>query len=270
MMSAEIAIARTRRDLTLGSLLNAALLVSVFLCVLLGSAVHSRFGDVILIFFLAVIWITLGYRSMKGTRLAARSPLLIASGQFDLAEFQIEQALRMFSLFRSSKLLSLHHLAVLRHAQGRFQDAADLSGALLRQRLGSLRGLSRQSRLILADSLLELGDLRGSYDSIAGLYQQRLSLAEALSLLNVQLDYQWRINAWEPMLEGVANKVQLTELMNTASSARAQALMALAAARLGRAEWSEWLRRRVELLVDVRELTASRPVLKELWPDATA
>ena len=75
---------------------------------------------------------------MKGSRLAANSPSLIAAGQFDLAEYQIEQSLQNFSLFRTSKLLSLHHLAVLRHAQRRWADAAELCSALLRQRLGSL------------------------------------------------------------------------------------------------------------------------------------
>src|SRR3712207_6854480 len=53
------------------------------------------------------------------------------------------QALRSFSLFRAVKLLSVHHLAVLRHAQKRWQDSAMLCRALLGQRLGSLQSLSR-------------------------------------------------------------------------------------------------------------------------------
>ena len=48
--------------------------------------------------------------------MAADSPSLIASGQFDEAEQEIEKVIRSFWLFRSVKLLSLHHLAVLRHA----------------------------------------------------------------------------------------------------------------------------------------------------------
>ena len=121
-------------------------------------ALPSRYGDVLLVVVLGGIWMTLGWQSIKGSRLAARSPSLIAAGQLDLAESHIEQALRSFSLFRTSKLLSLDHLAVLRHAQRRWHDSAELSRALLRQRLGSLRALSRQSRLILGESLLELGD----------------------------------------------------------------------------------------------------------------
>ena len=270
MIPAQLAIARFRRDVTVGRLLNVILIAIVFFCVLLGSAFTSGLADVVLLVIVFVVWLTLGYHSLRSQRLAAGSPSLIAAGQFDLAEDQIEQALRAFSLFRTSKLLSLHHLAVLRHAQRRWGEAAELSHALLRTRLGNLRGLSRQSRLILAESLLEMGDVRGAYQAIAALYTQRLTLAEALNLLNVQLDYNWRVNAWDAMLEGAATRAQLAELMNTFNAARSQALMALAAKRLGRQDWQSWLARRAELLVEPRALVANRPILAELWPEAGA
>ena len=269
MMSAQLAIARFRRDLTLGRMVNGLLLLAVLLCVPLGAAMNHRYGDVLTLTILGLVWIMLGYMSMKGSRLAAGSPSLIAAGQFDLAEYQIEQALRSFSLFRTSKLMSLHHLAILRHAQRRWVDAVLLCQALLRQRLGGLAGLTRQSRLILAESLLELGDLRGAHESISALYSQRLSLAEGMKLLTLQLDYLSRVHAWEAMLHGLEAKVQLSELMNTPAAARTQALLALAAQNAGHAAWAQWLRRRVELLVgDVGELVAQRPLLAELWPSA--
>src|SRR5205823_4411539 len=180
----------------------------------------------------------------------ADSPTLMASVQFDEAELRIERVLRSFSIFRTVKLLSLHHLAVLRHAQRRWRDSAQLSQALLRQRLGSLQGLSRSSRLMLADSLMELGDMRGAYDALAGLYNQRLTLAEAMNLLAVQLDYEARIAAWSAMVQNLPAKVQLAELMPSTSAARTQALLALAAKRTGRDDWHNWLRRRAELLTD--------------------
>jgi hypothetical protein len=265
MTSARHAIARFRRDITLGRVLNVILLIAVAFSFFLGGIFHSGVGDVFAVFILGVIWMVLGVQSMRGTRLAAGSSSLIATGQFDQAEHQIEQALRSFSLFRSAKLMSLHHLALLRHAQRRFEDAAELCRALLRQRLGSLKALSRQSRLVLADSLLELGDVHGASDAIQGLYSQRLTLAEALRLLGVQLDYLSRISAWEAMLDGLSSKVQLAELMNTQNAARTQALLALAAGKLGRADLQEYLRRRVELLTDVDELIRQRPILHDLY-----
>jgi hypothetical protein len=126
MMSSQLAIARLNRDLTLGRVVNWALFVGVVLCVPLGAALDHRYGDVLTLTVLGLVWIALGYRSVKGSRLAAGSPQLIAAGQFDQAETQIEEALQSFSLFRTSKLMSLHHLAILRHAQRRWGDAVVL------------------------------------------------------------------------------------------------------------------------------------------------
>src|SRR5262249_32019412 len=114
IISSQLAIARLQRDLTLGRLVNWALFAGIVLCVPLGASFDQRYGAVLSLTVLGLVWIALGYQSMKGSRLAAGSPRLIAAGQFDQAEYQIEQALRSFSLFRTSKLMSLHHLAVLR------------------------------------------------------------------------------------------------------------------------------------------------------------
>ena len=268
MMPAQSAIARFHRDLTLGRFLNFVLLAGVLLAMMFGGMINNRVGDVLLLVVILGIRMMLGYQSIRGSRLAAGSPSLIAAGQLDLAEEQIESALRSFSLFRGAKMMTLHHLAVLRHAQRRWQDAAILCRALLGQRLGTMQGISRQSRLILADALLEMGDTRGAYEAIAGLYDQRLSLGEAMNLLVVQLDYEGRIGAWGRMMENVQSKVELCELMPTAGAARAQALLALAAKRTGRIDWAQWLRRRVELLVDVQRLAKDRPMLWELWESA--
>jgi len=58
----------------------------------------------------------------------------------------------------------------------------------------------------------------------------------------------------------------MAELMSGEAAAKAQALLALAAQKLGRTDWAIWLRRRVELLTDIKGLCVSRPLLAELWP----
>src|SRR6185295_8956938 len=181
---------------------------------------------------------------------------------WEQAEKQIELSLRTFSLFRTSKLLTLHHLALLRHAQSRFSESAVLCRALLGQRLGALGGLSRSSRLILADALLEMGDVRGAYDAFIRLHDERLSLGEAVQLLVTEMDYASRVGAWSEMLTALMTKVQLAELMPTQSSAIVQALLALAAKKMERMDISDWLRKRAELLVDAEELVRQKPVLK--------
>jgi len=265
MMPAQYAIARLRRDLTIGTTLNFTLASIAAICLVLPIGLDIGFAGTLLLVVVGGVWLVLSAQSVRGSRLAASSPSLIASGRLDAAEQQIEQALHTFSLYRTTKLLSLHHLAMLRHAQRRWEDCAQLCRALLSQRLGSLQSLARQSRLLLADSLLETGDVGGAYDALAALYHQRLSLAEAMNLLAVQLDYQSRVGAWEQMFEGAGTKVQLAELMPAPIAARAEALLALAARKLDKQDWANWLRARAELLGDVNELTRARPILWELW-----
>ena len=92
-----------------------------------------------------------------------------------------------------------------------------------------------------------------------------MTLREALNLLTVQTDYLARIGAWAAMLAQVMTKVELAELLPTMLAARTQAFWALAAKKTGRTDWADWLRQRVELLVDVQKLCAERPMLWELW-----
>jgi uncharacterized protein HemY len=123
-----------------------------------------------------------------------------------------------------------------------------LCGTFLRQRLGALQALGRPARLMLTEALLEMGDLRGAYDGMMGLYQQRLSLTEALNLLRLQTEYMARIGAWDAMLEQLPVKMQLVELMSSPHAARTQAWLAEAAKNTGHAELAQWLARRAELL----------------------
>jgi len=264
MISAESAIRGLRRDLTLSSLLKAVLLGAAAAAMFAGPVYGSAWSSSGVLIGIAAVWLLLSYRSAMRSSAAADSPLLIASGQFDEAEQRIEHVLRGFSIFRTAKLLSLHHLSVLRHAQHRWRESALLSKALLRQRLGSLQTLAHSSRLMLADALLELDDLRGAHEALASLYHQRLTLGESINLLAVQLDYEARIGAWPAMVRNVMAKVQLAELMPSAGAARTQMLLALAAKKCGRADLANWLARRAELLCDVNALVTERPMLKEL------
>ena len=263
-LRAETAILRFRRDVTFGRVLRglfAVALVGTFFLPLTGLGLDP----LLVLPVIACVFLVLSFGSVKGSRLITDSPSLIAAGQFEEAERRIDEALRSFSLFRHVKVLGLHHLALLRHAQKNWHDSALLCRALLAQRLGNLQGLSKPARLMLADALLEMGDARGAADAIAGLFAERLSLAEVMKLLTVQLDYQSRVGAWSEMTNGLASKVQLAELMPSHAAARSQALLSLAAQRTGRADWSAWLRRRAELLFDVQRLATERPILWELW-----
>lgn len=269
MLSTATAISRLRRDLTLGSLVKGTLLAAGLAAMVVLPVYAPHVHSALALLAVGVVWLVLSYNSAKTSRISADSPALIAAGEYEEAEKQIEEALSTFSLFRVVKLQTLHHLALLRHAQKRFREAAELCHAVLSQRLGTTAApLSKPVRLLLADAMLEMDDVRGAYDALSGLYGQRLSLAEVLKLLAAQLDYESRIGAWGRMTYEVMTKVQLAELMPTPAAARTQALLALASRNTGREDFCEWLRARAGLLADPATLVGQRPVLAELWPAA--
>lgn len=264
MIRVETAISRFRRGLTYGRLVRGLFAAALVATILLPFT-PVALDPLLVLPVIACAYLALTFGSVKGSRLITDSPSLIAAGRFEEAEQRIDQALRGFSIFRHVKVLGLHHLALLRHAQKNWHESAMLCRALLGQKLGNLQNIGKPARLMLADSLLEMGDVRGAGDAIGDLFRQRLSLAEVMKLLVVQLDYQSRVGAWNDIMAGIETKVQLAELMPAAGAARTQALLALAAKHVGRPDWSDWLRRRAELLADVQDLATERPVLWELW-----
>ncbi len=264
MLPVDIAITRFRRDLVIAALLRAALVIVALGCVLAGP-IFGHDNGMFVLMIVGAAWVMLSYRSMQRTRIAADSPSLIAAGEFDRAEDHIDTALRTFSLFRTAKLLSLHHLALLRHAQHRWRESALLCQAVLSQKLGTLQSLAKTTLLLLADSMLQMGDLKSAFGALARISRLRLNLAEALTLQMLQLDYGSRIGAWESMLQGVGVKVQMSELMPTLNAARSQAYLSLAAHKSGRLELAAWLRRRAELLADPKDIASDRPALEEVF-----
>ena len=156
MIPVDVAIYRVKRDITLGMLVKAVLVAAVFATVVFSRARGAASDPCRRARGVGGVGVT-----RRESLLANQSPTLIAAGEYEEAERQIDLAMRAFSVFGPSKLRALHHLAVLRHAQKRWQEAAALSRALLRQRLASARGLTKPSGLILAESLLEMNDLTG-------------------------------------------------------------------------------------------------------------
>lgn len=270
MLSAQSAILSTRRALMMGSALRFGLLAGVFVAAVAGPMVGSGTGVAVTLGLIGGIWMVLSARSAKATLMSSEFPSLIARGQFEQAEDHIAGALRAFSPFGPGKLLVLHQLAVLRHAQDLHADAAALSRELLNHNLGPVKALTKSANLILAQSSIEMGDVPTATDALARLSGMSLSIGETLNLVALQLDVQSRVGAWPMMMDRYMAKVQLAEVMPAPPSAVTQALLALAAHKIGRSDVAEWLRRRAELLADPRELADRRPMLRALWPATDA
>src|SRR5687768_13552798 len=120
MISSQSAISRFRRDLTVGTAVKALLLAAAVVAVVAGHRLAPALDRTVLLAVIGGVWLVLTVTSAKGSRLAAGSPPLIAAGQYEEAERLLDQALRSFSVFRAGKLMSLHQLSVLRHAQRRW------------------------------------------------------------------------------------------------------------------------------------------------------
>lgn len=262
VISTHHAIALARRWRWISVLLRLSLFV------VLGAAIYAyeKGGGFVVVAGMFILWTIVASLNARTRRLALDAGQHIAAGEFDLAEDRLTQSLRAFSLADSTKQFGLQQLAMLRHAQSRWADAAALARAFLSSRRQA--ALDIPSRLVLAESLLEMGDLAGVGREIEDLSRQRLNLRQTLLLTQLRLDLQSRTAEFAAMFQQPQVAVGLVELMPAAASMRCHALLALAARRLGKTEWSDFLLRRAKLLGDVDALAGSRPVLRELLPPA--
>lgn len=263
-MQAQQAIRRVNRDLSLTWVIHALLVVGLAGGMVVGSL--TGIPSVLIAAIPCTIWVLLAFNGMRETRNAMQWPMLIASGQLEEAERQIEQAISGFSVLRSVKLLSLHQLAVLRMAQRNWADAAQLSRALAGHRHGKDPSLQRASMLVLGGAAVRLGDLQEAYRVVVTLRGMALALDEQLTLLLVESAYLAKIGAWNELVHGIDAKARLAELMPTEVAAQTQGYLALGARHAGRVDWESYLVHRCGLLMEPARLCVEEPMFRELWP----
>lgn len=262
-ITAQRAIALARRWRWLAIVINVALFAT-----LVGAMyAYERGGGLLVIVGLFVLWTYVSSMSAKTRRLAFDAGQHFSAGEYDLAEDRLTQAMTSFSLAGSMKRQGLQQLAMLRHAQARWDEAAILARAFLAGRASADARGDIPSRLVLAESLLELGDLDGVGRTLHDLSQRRLNLRETLLMMQVRLDLQARRGEFASMLSQVQTTVSLIELMPARVSMRCHAILALAARKLDRTAWWNWLRERALLLGDPAPLFESRPYLREAFPE---
>lgn len=275
MIDTRSAVNRVNRQLLLGMIIKVALGA-----LLLGALLFKGGG----IIAAAVIgaWVGIANASGRISRIVATAEAHLMARHFDEAEELLSQAIASFSISRTPKLLALMQLASLRRTQQRWADCALVCEALLKKRLGTLSPLRKAIVLTYAQALLELDRAAAAGPLLQTLTHERLSLEESMQLLSVQTEFLARAGAWgqiipdpatpldHPAWSTLNSRVQLAELMSAQQAARTQALMALAAQKVGQPAWALWLRSRAELLVEWRKLVGERPMLGELWPGVTA
>lgn len=175
------------------------------------------------------------------------------------AESQLATALGRKPLLRPVRLLLYHRLATLRHRQRRFAEAAAIARAVLAQPMGKAGSVRPHLLLILAESLLEIGDAVGTYLALNELHYSRLSLTESLQRLAVQTRYEVLMGRPDAALYRYDRKAQLAELLPAPQAGALHAMLAAAARDMGDAPLAEWLGRRAALLCTPDQLKRLQP-----------
>jgi hypothetical protein len=256
------ALATVRRSGVFAAVIRVMLFIAMTCGFILVSLGQSMIGGSMMAAVVAILFM-FASRSMRNQQSLSRASSLINAGQLVEAEGALAESIRSFALHRGPRLGSLQNLAALRHAQRRYPEAAAVASALLNQKRPDDQ-LSRTLRLMLAECSLEMNDLTTAHQALSQIGQQ-LPVREMLKMLELQVDYCVRVSAWQAALDQLPMKIEMSELLPAESAARVQALLALAAKKLGRDDWAEWLKRRVELLTDPQRLVESREALREVW-----
>lgn len=253
-----------RRSSIIALILRVLLLLTVTTGFILVSLGQGLWGGALMAGSLTVLFL-LGGRSVRTHRDLSRTSFLIENRQFEEAEKHLLGMIRFFTFHRAPRLGMLQNLAVLRYAQKQYIEATLLIDELLRhQKIDP--NLRRNLLLMRAESALEMNDLSSAHAALSAV-SPVMPVRDRLKFLELQVDYCVRISAWGCVTESLPQKIELVELMPARSAARVQAMMALSALKTGQNDWANWLKRRAELLDDVRSLARSRPILQELWSE---
>ena len=215
--------------------------------------------------FAALVWILLTTFSVRQVRASNQATVYMSTGRLDLAEEQLRSALHQFSLYRMGKLFACHNLAVVAHGQRDYQVAAELCVGVISVCGELSRNLVRVCRILLADCQLFLGDSRSAREAIEPLSLQdpRLSLAEQIMLLPIELRCQMAVGDYQASTSSLRQKVRLAELMDSPKAALVHALLAKACAETGDAPVGAFLRSRAELYCDLDELAEEYPIVRD-------
>lgn len=276
---AHILARRLRRDYHLAGLAKVGLLSVVALWVAMAVARPPLAESTqTLLWFTGlaafVAWImltTLGVRQVHATN---RASMMVAAGRLDLAEEHLVQTLRQFGIYRASKLLACHCLAVVVHGQKEYEAAAELCRAVVALGRTRSRPVARLCRILLADCSMVLGDIPAAVTALEPLRprpisierrgSQELSLAEQMLLLPIDLRCRIITGDLDRATADLVWRIRVAEILDSSRAAVAHALLAEACRRQGREVLAAFLRRRAELYHDLSELAATYPALADV------
>lgn len=199
-------------------------------------------------------WVAGVFVSARTGRLAQHvTQLTAARAPHAQIERAIGAALSRFTLYRTVRIVLYHQLAMLRHRQGRFDEASMICATLLTQSDLGLAGRLRHAlMLILAEARLLQHDAPGAYAPLAAMHGlgSDLTLGERVQLLGLQIRYETMSGHDHAALTNLDSKLPMLDLLGPSASGRCQRRLAEAAERTGRTRLAAWLHERADLLDD--------------------
>ncbi|MFW6032078.1 MAG: hypothetical protein ACOCTI_01730 [Phycisphaeraceae bacterium] len=198
-------------------------------------------------------WLALNFASAQVMRDLPQL-LMLAGAKPAAAEKRIRAHLARRPLTRWARMMLYHRMAVLRHRQQRFADAAAIARSLLERKVGLPAKIRPHLLLLLTEASLELGDLGSVHRALARLHGMELNLHETLQHQALLLRYQ--VTAGHDAAAGsdLGARARLAELLPAPQSGTMHAMLAAAAERTGQVEKARWLRERMELLCTPEQL----------------
>lgn len=204
---------------------------------------------------IAGVWIFVSISSMKvAQQLGAVNAVMDQHPQ--QAEDVLATLLDKKLLQGSVRLLLYHRLAMLRHRQRCYAEAAAIGEQVLAHPVRQTAHLRSHLLLLVGDARLQCGDLGGAYQALAQLHDMRLRASERLQLLMLQTRYEVLSGHDGAALSDLRRKVQMSELMPATQNGAMHAMLAIAATREGRPTLADWLNRRAQLLCSAKQLEA--------------
>jgi hypothetical protein len=249
-----------RRQVALIRILRVGAIVLVMAAVFWAAALKPPLDKYAMFAVLAgtlLGWVCFIVHSIRVTREVQAGSVLLMTGQLDDAEVWLRRGMERFSLSAQAKLMAGQQLASLRFRRDAHQDVVVICRELLRHRVRQLRQAWVATRLMLADSLLMLDRVGEAYEAMRPVYDAPLSLGDRMRLLPIQLRYELAAEHSASAVGGLAEKVQIAELLESPRAALVHALLAEACRRQRMPGHHEFLAERARLYHDL-DLLAER------------
>lgn len=231
------------------------IMVVVFCYALFQTEADKQPDAALSLIFIVFVGFWLVY-SLISARVAREIPHIteLIETDDDEAESMLATALRRKPLQYAVRLLLYHRLAVLRLRHRRYDEVACVCGELLSRQLGAAKSVEAHLLLMMAESRLQMRDHWGAWQALARLHGHRLNLMQALQRLALQTRYEVEAGLDAAALQGLNQKIEMSELMPAGQCGSMHAMLALAAQRSKLADQADWLRRRAELLCAAEQL----------------